>query len=256
MAWTLRARRCAPERGGGSADPGILSVSFEGVEGESLVTGLTEVALATGSACSSANGEPSYVLRALGRDRQLAQSTLRLSLGRATTEADIERALQAIGHEVRRLRHVAPEGFSQKIASNDPKLVKNTAQIELDILSKMTRRLFTELAGRGRLAGRAWGDSGRGSRRGQPDLGALSSPRRARHCEGCTFPGLGCPHTLAVMAWLTGRLPGREMSGLELGTPAAWAERSRYRSRNSAGCSWSKMRCKRVLRWSVSSVEY
>ncbi len=86
----------------------ILSVSFEGVEGESLVTGLTELAVATGSACSSASAEPSYVLRALGRSSALAQSTLRLSLGRDTTEADIDRAAAALCREVRRLRAVSP----------------------------------------------------------------------------------------------------------------------------------------------------
>src|SRR6202012_3941103 len=56
--------------------PGILNVSFEGVEGESLVTGLTDLAISTGSACNSASAEPSYVLRALGRDTQLAQRSL------------------------------------------------------------------------------------------------------------------------------------------------------------------------------------
>ncbi len=70
--------------------PGILNVSFEGVEGESLVTALDSLAVTTGSACSSASGDPSYVLRALGRGTQLAQSSLRFSFGRATTEADID----------------------------------------------------------------------------------------------------------------------------------------------------------------------
>ena len=64
---------------GAARMPGILNVSFEGVEGESLVTGLTDLAVSTGSACNSASAEPSYVLRALGRDTQLAQSSLRLT---------------------------------------------------------------------------------------------------------------------------------------------------------------------------------
>ncbi len=61
--------------------PGILNVSFGGIEGESLLFGLTELALASGSACNSDSDEPSYVLRALGRDRETAQSSLRFSLG-------------------------------------------------------------------------------------------------------------------------------------------------------------------------------
>src|SRR5207248_11188727 len=88
--------------------PGILNVSFEGVEGESLVTGLGGLAISTGSACNSASAEPSYVLRALGRDTQLAQSSLRLSLGRYTTAADVDFAVEAVRHEVGRLRALSP----------------------------------------------------------------------------------------------------------------------------------------------------
>lgn len=94
-----------PAEGG---SPAILNVSFAGIEGESLVTALTDVALSTGSACSSATAEPSYVLRALGRDTELAQSSLRFSLGRFTTAADIERAAAAVRRAVTRLRSVAP----------------------------------------------------------------------------------------------------------------------------------------------------
>lgn len=88
--------------------PAILNVSFPGVEGESLVTGLADLAVSTGSACNSASGEPSYVLRALGRDTELAQASLRFSLGRLTTREDIERAAVAVRREVTRLRAVAP----------------------------------------------------------------------------------------------------------------------------------------------------
>jgi cysteine desulfurase len=88
--------------------PGILNVSFEGVEGESLVTGLPELAISTGSACNSASAEPSYVLRALGRDTQLAQSSLRISVGRFTTAAEVDIALNAVRREVTRLRALSP----------------------------------------------------------------------------------------------------------------------------------------------------
>jgi cysteine desulfurase len=88
--------------------PNILNVSFEGVEGESLVTGLTGLAVSTGSACNSASGDPSYVLRALGRDTELAQSSLRFSLGRFTTPQDIVVAVEAVRREVVRLRSLSP----------------------------------------------------------------------------------------------------------------------------------------------------
>ena len=88
--------------------PGILNVSFEGVEGESLVTSLAELAVSTGSACNSASEEPSYVLRSLGRDSQLAQSSLRFSFGRFTTVADVDTAIVAVRREVTRLRALSP----------------------------------------------------------------------------------------------------------------------------------------------------
>jgi cysteine desulfurase len=87
---------------------GILNVSFPGIEGESLVAGLTELALSTSSACNSDSDEASYVLKALGRDTQTAQSSLRFSLGRFSVDADIERAVAAVRQEVARLRAVAP----------------------------------------------------------------------------------------------------------------------------------------------------
>ena len=88
--------------------PGILSVAFDGVEGESLLFALADLAVASGSACASMSAEPSYVLRALGRSDRLAQSTLRLSLGRFTTREEVEFAAARIRAEVTRLREIAP----------------------------------------------------------------------------------------------------------------------------------------------------
>jgi cysteine desulfurase len=86
----------------------VLNVSFHGVEGESLQYALADLAVSTGSACASASETPSYVLRALGRSDQLAQSSLRFSLGRFTTEAEIDAAIAAVTREVERLRSIAP----------------------------------------------------------------------------------------------------------------------------------------------------
>jgi cysteine desulfurase len=85
----------------------LLNVSVEGVEGESLIAAVRPfIAVSTGSACSSAVQEPSYVLRALGRDERLAESSLRFSLGRFSTEADVDTALLAVERAVRRLRSI------------------------------------------------------------------------------------------------------------------------------------------------------
>src|SRR3546814_12510351 len=88
--------------------PGCLNVIFEGAEGESLRAMLPEVMLSSGSACSSATREPSYVLRALGRDDELAGSSLRLSLGRYTTDPQIDAAVTQLVDAVRFLRELSP----------------------------------------------------------------------------------------------------------------------------------------------------
>ncbi|MDR2213614.1 MAG: IscS subfamily cysteine desulfurase, partial [Pseudomonadales bacterium] len=87
---------------------GNLNVSFNFVEGESLLMALKELAVSSGSACTSASLEPSYVLRALGRNDELAHSSLRFSLGRFTTEADIDYAVARIRDAVAKLRELSP----------------------------------------------------------------------------------------------------------------------------------------------------
>jgi len=164
--------------------PGILNVSFEGVEGESLVTGLPQLAVSTGSACNSSSADPSYVLRALGRDSQLAQSSLRLSFGRYTTEADIDLAAEAIVAEVRRLRALspasepAPAGFS--------------------------------------VSGEAGGP-------GQESWVRFDLAVEDGIVKAARFKSYGCPHTVAVASWLASQLPGRHRGALVPGTPTAWA---------------------------------
>lgn len=87
--------------------PQILNVSFGGVEGESLLAAVRpRIAVSTGSACTSALQEPSYVLRALGRDERSSESSLRFGLGRFTLEQDVDAALTVLAREVPRLRKV------------------------------------------------------------------------------------------------------------------------------------------------------
>ncbi len=88
--------------------PGIFNVSFNFVEGESLIMSLSDLAISSGSACTSASLEPSYVLRALGRNDELAHSSLRFSVGRFTTEQDIDTAIEKIRGAVDKLRELSP----------------------------------------------------------------------------------------------------------------------------------------------------
>jgi cysteine desulfurase len=88
--------------------PHNLNVSFNFVEGESLIMGIKELAVSSGSACTSASLEPSYVLRALGRNDELAHSSIRFTLGRFTTEADIDFAVKLIKERIGKLREMSP----------------------------------------------------------------------------------------------------------------------------------------------------
>jgi cysteine desulfurase len=88
--------------------PHNLNVSFNFVEGESLIMGIKELAVSSGSACTSASLEPSYVLRALGRNDELAHSSIRFTLGRFTTEADIDYAIKLIKERIGKLRDMSP----------------------------------------------------------------------------------------------------------------------------------------------------
>jgi cysteine desulfurase len=168
--------------------PGILNVSFEGVEGESLVVGLEELAISTGSACNSASAEPSYVLRALGRDTQLAQSSLRFSVGRFTTEADVDAAIAAVNREVRRLRALSP-------ASNGAAAPWDGSAV-------------------------ASGEAGAAGQDTWIRFHLLVSDDVVKDAH---FQVYGCPHTVAVAAWIAGALPGRHREALQPGVPTDWA---------------------------------
>ncbi|MFD2449267.1 IscS subfamily cysteine desulfurase [Vogesella fluminis] len=88
--------------------PHNLNVSFNFVEGESLIMAIKDLAVSSGSACTSASLEPSYVLRALGRNDELAHSSIRFSIGRFTTEADIDYAIKLLQEKIGKLREMSP----------------------------------------------------------------------------------------------------------------------------------------------------
>jgi cysteine desulfurase len=87
---------------------GNLNISFNYVEGESLMMALSKLAVSSGSACTSSSLEPSYVLRAIGRNDELAHSSLRFTLGRFTTEADVDAAIPLIREKIQKLRDLSP----------------------------------------------------------------------------------------------------------------------------------------------------
>merc|ERR1712087_24232 len=88
--------------------PGIVNISFEYVEGESLLMGLKDIAISSGSACTSASLEPSYVLRALGVEEEMAHTSIRFGIGRFTTEAEVDYAVEMCVKHVERLRAMSP----------------------------------------------------------------------------------------------------------------------------------------------------
>lgn len=88
--------------------PHNLNVSFNYVEGESLIMAVKDIAVSSGSACTSASLEPSYVLRALGRSDELAHSSIRFSIGRFTTEADVDYTIDLLRNKINKLRELSP----------------------------------------------------------------------------------------------------------------------------------------------------
>ena len=88
--------------------PHNLNISFNYVEGESLIMAIKDIAVSSGSACTSASLEPSYVLRALGRSDELAHSSIRFTFGRFTTEADVDFAIELLTQKVHKLRELSP----------------------------------------------------------------------------------------------------------------------------------------------------
>jgi cysteine desulfurase len=207
--------------------PGILNVSFEGVEGESLVTGLSGLAVSTGSACNSASAEPSYVLRALGRDTQLAQSSLRFSVGRFTTVEEVDFAIETVRCEVTRLRALSP---AAEDAAVEEAAVED-ASIEEAAVEEAPRDVGSKVGIEQSSA--SYSDDGpRALTTLTADAGGPGQDTWARFhltveagiVKAARFKAYGCPHTLAVADWLTARLPGRTRGDGPPGTPADWAQ--------------------------------
>jgi cysteine desulfurase len=92
----------------GQRVPHNLNISFNYVEGESMLMALKDLAISSGSACTSASLEPSYVLRALGRNDELAHSSIRFTLGRFTTEEEVDFTIKLVREKIAKLRELSP----------------------------------------------------------------------------------------------------------------------------------------------------
>jgi cysteine desulfurase len=185
---------------------GILNVTVDGVEGETLLLALADLALSSGSACASLSAEPSYVLRALGRSDRLAQSSLRLSLGRYTTEREVDFAAARIVEEVMRLR--AGAGRRDQWVpppDDDPRYS-----------GEVLRRVHA-LPGWGRLDGVRGRVTGRAGDREQGAAVELVLQVESGRIVAARFEAFGCPHLLAAASWLVEALPGFDRARL-----AAW----------------------------------
>ena len=197
--------------------PHILNVSFDGVDGESLMSALPGLAVSTGAACNSALGEPSYVLRALGRSVRQAESALRFSFGRFTTAADIAAAAALVRQAVQRLRAISPA------ATVTPQLQTPLA-VQADTLAPLAQELFSRQAGAGVLLGGTGtvlrGEAGEASGEVWVRLHLRVHDDTVIEAR---FQALGCPHTVAAASWLTQQLRGRRRSEAQPGPPAEWA---------------------------------
>ncbi|MEQ1438580.1 aminotransferase class V-fold PLP-dependent enzyme [Fontimonas sp. SYSU GA230001] len=177
--------------------PQILNLSFEGVEGESLRARLPGLAVSSGSACSAATREPSYVLRALGRDDELAGASLRFSLGRGTTGADIDAAAAQLIGAVESLRCIAHGGSSGTESTHrGGRASVRDADDESGPYPQAVWRRFIRPAHVGTIAGAVHARARTPAARAQLDLSLRLDPLQAR------FSAYGCPYTLAVGEWL------------------------------------------------------
>ncbi|HEV7608896.1 MAG TPA: aminotransferase class V-fold PLP-dependent enzyme [Steroidobacteraceae bacterium] len=205
--------------------PGLLNVSFAGVEGESLITGLSGIAVSSGSACSSATREPSYVLRSLGRSTELAQSSLRLSFGRFTTVADVDQAATDIRDQVARLQTLAGAASIQEAPLRNR---ESANSLMVRALSPLTRRYFLAPARVPEFPQGSPPPDVRHGRAGrEPDGTVVFFELRIADgiVKSARFSAYGCPHTLAVVAWLCEVVEGSRLDAGPLGTPAEWARK-------------------------------
>lgn len=164
--------------------PGLVSLSIEGVEGESLIAAIPAIAVSTGAACDSAVGEPSYVLRAQGVAPELAQATLRIAFGRFNTMADAELAAREVRAAVHSLRARDRDGAP---------------------------------------AGRGWFSGEAGSRREGAHIRCFLRTDASRLIGALEFRAFACPAVWRVLEALSAEASGQSIGSVDLGGPQQWA---------------------------------
>lgn len=180
--------------------PHILNLSFAGVDGEALRARLPRLAVSSGSACSSATAEPSYVLRALGRSDALADASLRFSLGRSTTEADVDDAAGEVIAAVQFLRHLSPcEPMGQEAGDEVHAVVPPPDPFTYP--PRVWRR-FWSATGAGAFAEEPDSVSVRVRDPAGHGVLELSARPRGSGSEALRFRALGGPCVVAVGTWL------------------------------------------------------
>ncbi|MFO1378138.1 MAG: aminotransferase class V-fold PLP-dependent enzyme [Steroidobacteraceae bacterium] len=196
--------------------PGLLNLRFDDVEGESLLLLLEGAVVASsGAACSSATGEPSYVLRALGLSDLQAQASLRLSLGRGTTADEVDRAAETILAAVRRLRSLLPDRAETPPEPDRPRDLVRTLRESglfpeysaavLERFGAPVVRLPPDGSGL-HLRARA-GDRARSAAEVQFDVRV-----REGVVTATAFGAFGCPHTLAAASLAADRMVGEPLA--------------------------------------------
>lgn len=195
---------------------GILNVSIAGVDGEALHAGLsglkTPVAISSGSACTAASQESSYVLRALGRDDELAYASVRFSLGRWTTEDEIDQVAFAVTALVNALRRRSPK-WLQPVEASEPAMAARHSQFSDEVWRYYSESLHH--SGRGKEMDK----EGLVVECGTPGSRAvlrLAVQMDAERITAADFQSYGCVSALAVGAWLCDRLQDQRLSEISI----------------------------------------
>jgi cysteine desulfurase len=198
--------RCAPH---------ILNVSFEGVDGEAVRASLPQLAVSSGAACSSATQEPSYVLRALGRADALANASLRFSLGRPTTAAEIDAAAAEVIVKLRRLRQLSPDWDADAAELPAAGIVADVDAPNPYGYSAQVWRLFNRTPAAGCFPpGTPGVITGCAETRSTQAVLQLQLRLEADRVVDARFLARGCPTTIAVGAWLAQAAVGRRTGEL------------------------------------------
>lgn len=199
----------------GTCAPHILNVSFGGVDGEALRASLPGLAVSSGSACTAADGEPSFVLRALGRDDALADASLRFSFGHGSVAGDVETAALMVVTAVRRLRRLSPCASRGETAPVDAEgVVPLVPPADPFDYPDVVWRRFWETTAAGTIAA---GPGAAGVKMRSPAARAsleLSVKVADGRIELARFRALGGPHLVATGAWLAERLAGAPIDAL------------------------------------------